>query len=152
VAIGLALIAMAACSRGSSSDATSAATSGRRIRLWHTFNPAETEALNEVLSARGGTHQVESTLLPFQRGQTILREVVESGSDCPDLVRIDATWIPELARAGLLAQVPPEVAAERRWLAEAADLSTTPCPRASTAWRSSIETRRSARWNGRRRR
>lgn len=123
VAIGLTLIATAACSRGSSSDATNAATNTRRIRLWHTFNPAETEALNEVLSARGGTHQVEGTLLPFQRGQTILREVVESGAECPDLVRIDATWIPELARAGLLAQVPPAVAAERRWLAEAGDLA-----------------------------
>lgn len=118
-AIGLAAIAAVACSRGSGGDGAA----GPRIRLWHTFNPAETAALNEILAARGGTHQVETTLLPFQRGQTILREVVESGDDCPDLVRIDATWIPELARAGLLRPVPAEIAAQRRWLPEAAELA-----------------------------
>ncbi len=100
------------------------AQSRPRLRLWHTFNPTETEALNAFLAARTGKGDVETTLLPFQRGQTILGEVLAGGGDCPDLVRMDATWIPELARADLLAPAPPEVASARQWLPEASALAS----------------------------
>jgi ABC-type glycerol-3-phosphate transport system substrate-binding protein len=115
----IAIAVASGCSRGPTSDGGG----GARIRLWHTFNPAETEALNQALAGRAGTHRVETTLLPFQRGQTILREVVERADECPDLVRMDATWIPELARAGVLMPVPADLMARRQWLPEAADLA-----------------------------
>lgn len=93
-----------------------------RIRLWHTFNATETEALNDVLLTRpDDARGVETTLLTFSRGQTMLRRVLESGVDCPDLARIDATWLPGLARDGLL-RVAPEPPFEL--LAEAAELAT----------------------------
>ncbi len=98
-------VLIAACSGRSESTTTLA----ERIRFWHTFNPAETEALNEVLSANERTLPVEPTLLPFARGQTVISEVLRSGDDCPDLVRVDATWLPGLARAGLLRPVPDGV-------------------------------------------
>lgn len=110
---------IAACSGGG--DTRSAP--GERIRLWHTFNPTETEALNEVLSARDRGLPVEPTLLPFARGQTIISEVLRSGEDCPDLVRVDATWLPGLARADLLMPVPSSVIEARAWLPEAAELA-----------------------------
>ena len=90
---------------------------GPRVRLWHAFSPLETEALNEFL----GTYSpaVESTLLPFSRAQHIVRDTLDAGEDCPDLVRIDATWLPGLARRKLIHSVPKGVQA-RAWLPEAA--------------------------------
>jgi len=95
---------------------------GPRIRFWHTFNPTETEALNQLLADRDGP-AVEPTLLPFARGKPILDEVLGSGRDCPDLARIDATWLPGLARAGRLAPVPDRVWRARDWLDEATELA-----------------------------
>ncbi|MBK9030136.1 MAG: extracellular solute-binding protein [Myxococcales bacterium] len=46
-----------------------------------------------------------------------------SADDCPDLLRIDATWLPALAGAGRLAPPPPELIA-RAWLPEARALAT----------------------------
>ncbi len=120
LAAALALVALAACS------SEPARAPGPRVRLWHTFNPHETEALNQVLAGRerAGKGEVESTLLPFARGQTIIQQVLGSGVDCPDLVRVDATWLPGLARADLLAEVPGEAASAHQWLAEATELAT----------------------------
>jgi arabinogalactan oligomer/maltooligosaccharide transport system substrate-binding protein len=85
-------------------------------------NATETEALNDVLMTRPDEARgVETTLLTFSRGQTMLRRVLESGVDCPDLARIDATWLPGLARAGLL-RVAPDPTHEL--LPEAAELAT----------------------------
>jgi len=93
---------------------------GEVLHLAHTFSPHETEELNRLLAGR--TPAVESSLLPFARGQTILGRVLRAGRDCPDLVRIDATWVPGLAGADLLAEVPDEVWRARAWLPEAAEL------------------------------
>ena len=90
------------------------------IRFLHTFGPAETEALNEVLAAR--RPRVEASLVPFARGQTLIGELLRRGEDCPDLIRIDATWLPALARAGLLVPPPADLAA-RDWLPEALELA-----------------------------
>jgi arabinogalactan oligomer/maltooligosaccharide transport system substrate-binding protein len=90
------------------------------IRLLHTFAPAETEALNRVIAGR--TPRVEASLVPFARGQVLIGELLRRGQDCPDLIRIDATWLPGLARAGLLTAPPPALA-ERDWLPEAAALA-----------------------------
>jgi arabinogalactan oligomer / maltooligosaccharide transport system substrate-binding protein len=89
-----------------------------RIKLWHTFDPTGTEALNAVLPG-----DVEPTLLPFARAQTIVARELATGRDCPDLVRIDATWLPGLARDGLLLPVPERLAA-RDWLPEASELAS----------------------------
>jgi len=93
------------------------------IRLWHSFNPQQTEALNRALEKRAGP-PIELTVLPFARAQTIVRDVLAKGDDCPDLVRIDATWLPELARAELLIELEPHPADQRDWLQEAVELAT----------------------------
>jgi arabinogalactan oligomer/maltooligosaccharide transport system substrate-binding protein len=92
---------------------------GARVRVWHTFSPAETEALNAFLD--GYEVGVEPTLLPFSRARLIVAEALARGDECPDLVRIDATWLPELVRDERLAPVPQGVG--RDWLPEAAALA-----------------------------
>jgi ABC-type glycerol-3-phosphate transport system substrate-binding protein len=95
------------------------------LKFWHTFDVAETEALNELLATReaAGAAPVEVTLLPFARAMTILAEVLDAGERCPDLVRIDATWLPGLASLDLLRPAPQEVLASRDWLPEAEELA-----------------------------
>ncbi len=90
------------------------------VRFVHTFSVAEAAALDELLAGRGGG--VEATLLPFARGEAVLGKALRAGGDCPDLARIDATWLPALAGAGLVATPPPELAG-RDWLPEAAELA-----------------------------
>ncbi|RMH38929.1 MAG: extracellular solute-binding protein [Deltaproteobacteria bacterium] len=108
-----------ACAAGCPADRAAPAPR-ERVRLWHTFSAYETEALNRALADRGAA--VESTLLPFSRARQIVADALRDGHDCPDLVRIDATWLPELAGAGLLAPVPDDAPA-RAWLPEAAALA-----------------------------
>ncbi len=91
---------------------------GERTRFWHTFNSHETEALNALLEEND--LPVEPALLPFARGQTLLAQVLRRAEHCPDLARIDATWLPALAEAKLLAPAPPSVAT---LLPEAAELT-----------------------------
>jgi len=113
--LSLAAVLAAACS---SPDVR--APDAPRLRLWHTFSPRETQALNDYLAAHAP--DVEPTLLPFSRAQLIVREALEAGTDCPDLVRIDATWLPGLAGADLIQPVPASTP-PRRWLPEAAGLA-----------------------------
>jgi arabinogalactan oligomer / maltooligosaccharide transport system substrate-binding protein len=89
-----------------------------RVRLWHTFDPTGTEALNAVLPG-----DVEPTLLPFARAQTIVARELAAAEECPDLVRIDATWLPGLVRDQLLLPVPDRLAA-RDWLPEALEVAS----------------------------
>lgn len=101
--------------------------SGEPLVLWHTFGPEETAALNEALEAvrRSDRLAVTATVLPFGRAQNRLFWTLgQGGDDCPDLARIDATWLPGLAAAGLLAPladeallegVTPEAAELARW-------------------------------------
>ena len=91
------------------------------LRFWHAFSPHQTEALNRVLE-RTSAGEVETAMLSFARGQTILGQVLRAGKSCPDLARIDATWLPGLAE--LLAPVPDEVWRAREWLPEAAELAS----------------------------
>jgi len=89
------------------------------VRFVHTFSPPEAAALADLL----GGAEVELTLLPFSRGEAVLGAALRRAADCPDLIRIDATWLTALADAGLLRPPPPELA-ERDWLPEAAALAT----------------------------
>lgn len=93
----------------------------RSVRFVHTFSPAETAALDELLDATG--RRVEATLLPFARGEAVLGQAMRRADDCPDLARIDATWLPALAGAGLLAAPPPSLRS-RDWLPEARELAS----------------------------
>jgi arabinogalactan oligomer/maltooligosaccharide transport system substrate-binding protein len=113
------VLLVAACSSGGGSGGGGGDAAGK-LRLWHTFSPRETEALNEYLA--GYPAPVEPTLLPFSRAQRIVAETLAAGEDCPDLVRIDATWLPGLAREKRIASIPKSVAA-RDWLPEAAELA-----------------------------
>src|SRR5258706_10186784 len=85
------------------------------IRFLHTFAANETELFNQTMAERGIA--VESSLVPFARGQQVIGEILRAGKGCPDLIRIDATWLPGLVHQGLLAPVPPELRA-LDWLPE----------------------------------
>jgi hypothetical protein len=67
---------------------------------------------------------LESSLVPFARGQQVIGEILRAKANCPDLIRIDATWLPQLVGAGLLAPVPAQLAS-LDWLPEAAQLAST---------------------------
>ncbi len=89
-----------------------AATSSHAIRFLHTFNPRETELFNATIAERGLV--VDASLVPFARGHQVITELLRGGKDCPDLIRIDATWLPGLVAAHLL-QAPPENLASAAW-------------------------------------
>ena len=74
------------------------------IRFLHTFAPDETELFNATMAERGIA--VESTLVPFARGQQMIGEVLRASTACPDLIRIDATWLPALEAADLILPAP----------------------------------------------
>lgn len=102
---------LAACGGEPSTPATA-------IRFLHTFSPDETELFNTTIAERGLT--VESSLVPFARGQQVIDEILQGHNACPDLIRIDATWLP-----GLRAQLVPAPAALSAldWTPEAAALA-----------------------------
>jgi len=100
------LIALAAC--GSEKAAPPP------IRFLHTFSPAETELFNAITVEQG--LPVEAKLAPFARGQQVIGEMLRAGTNCPDLIRIDATWLPGLAHD--LLPVPDRLVASD-WLPEA---------------------------------
>ncbi len=95
-------------------------TPPRPIRFLHTFNPRETELFNTTIADRGLS--VESSLVPFARGHQVITELLRGGVDCPDLIRIDATWLPGLVGAKLL-QPPPAELAGAGWSAIAKELA-----------------------------
>ena len=88
------------------------------IRFLHTFGAEETELFNATISSTE-RFSVESSLVPFARGQQVISEILRAGTSCPDLIRIDATWLPGLRSE--LVPVPPELAA-LDWTPEAAAL------------------------------
>ena len=88
----------------------------RQIRFLHTFGPEETELFNKLIAERGLA--VESSLVPFARGQQVIGEILRSGKNCPDLIRIDATWLSGLYADNLLRPV-PDALAKLDWTPEA---------------------------------
>lgn len=102
---------LAACGGGDAAAPTP-------IRFLHTFSPDETELFNATMAERGLA--VEGALVPFARGQQVISEILRAKADCPDLIRIDATWLPGL-RADLL-PAPTDLTA-LDWTPEAAALA-----------------------------
>jgi len=90
------------------------------VRFLHTFNPDETRLVDELVGELGLA--VEAALVPFARGRQVIGEILRAGTDCPDLVRIDATWLPELVARALVREVPPALAAQD-WTPQAAELA-----------------------------
>jgi hypothetical protein len=89
------------------------------IRFLHTFGSEETELFNTTMAERGIT--VEPLLAPFARGQQVIGEILHA-QNCPDLIRIDATWLPGLVANHLLA-VAPAALTQLDWTPEAAALA-----------------------------
>jgi ABC-type glycerol-3-phosphate transport system substrate-binding protein len=90
------------------------------IRFLHTFGASETELFNQVVAERGLA--VDPMLVPFARGQQVISEILRAASDCPDLIRIDATWLAELVAGGLVVAPPPALSS-LDWVPEAAALA-----------------------------
>ncbi len=117
----VALTALLCCTCGPS-DSQSGIDA--RLRFWHTFSALESEGLNDALSGRD---DVEVTMMSFARGHLVLQDVLASSNfeetdvECPDLVRIDASWLPTLAP--YLRPTPVKLAQERELLAEAKALA-----------------------------
>jgi ABC-type glycerol-3-phosphate transport system substrate-binding protein len=91
------------------------------IRFMHAFTSAESAELETVLAR--WRDPVEPTLLPFARGLAVVQLALRADDVCPDLVRIDATWLPALAADGLVTP-PPAALADRDWLPEARGFAT----------------------------
>jgi ABC-type glycerol-3-phosphate transport system substrate-binding protein len=89
------------------------------IRFLHTFGSEETELFNAAMAERGIA--VDPSLVPFARGQQVIGEILRAGVDCPDLIRIDATWLRSFVAADLLLPV-PDALAKLDWTPEAAAL------------------------------
>ncbi|HSS01105.1 MAG TPA: hypothetical protein VLM79_28805 [Kofleriaceae bacterium] len=90
------------------------------IRFLHTFGPDETEVFNAAMAERGIA--VEPLLVPFARGRQVISESLAAGTDCPELIRIDATWLPELVAAHLVVP-PPQPLTSLDWTPEATALA-----------------------------
>ena len=90
------------------------------IRFLHTFSNEETQLFNATMAERGIA--VESSLVPFARGRQVISEILRTAADCPDLIRIDATWLPELVGGHLVVELPGALAAHD-WSPEAAALA-----------------------------
>jgi hypothetical protein len=90
------------------------------MRFLHTFGPEETELFNETMAERGIA--VDSSLVPFARGQQVISEILHAGTNCPDLIRIDSTWLAGLREQELLLPVPDDLKG-LDWLPEAPDVS-----------------------------
>lgn len=90
------------------------------IEFLHTFNPRETELFNTTIAERG--LHVDASLVPFARGHQVITELLRAGKDCPDLIRIDATWLPGLVAAKLL-QPPPAELSAAGWSAIAKEMT-----------------------------
>jgi ABC-type glycerol-3-phosphate transport system substrate-binding protein len=101
-----ALVCLVVCACGSEH------TGPPPIRFLHTFGPQETELFNTLMAERGIA--VDASLVPFARGQQVIGEILRAGTACPDLIRIDATWVWGLP----VAQVPDELL-RLDWLPEA---------------------------------
>ncbi|HUJ57634.1 MAG TPA: extracellular solute-binding protein [Kofleriaceae bacterium] len=86
------------------------------IHFLHTFDADETELFNSTMAERGLA--VDSSLVPFARGQQVISEILRAGEHCPDLIRIDATWLPELVAARLVV-APPAALVGLDWTPEA---------------------------------
>jgi ABC-type glycerol-3-phosphate transport system substrate-binding protein len=90
------------------------------IRFLHTFGTAETEVFNATMAERGIA--VESALVPFARGQQVINDILRAHTDCPDLIRLDATWLAGLVAGRLLVEAPAALVA-LDWSPEAAALA-----------------------------
>lgn len=91
------------------------------IRFLHTFSADETELVNAMIAERGLA--VEGSLVPFARGQQVIGEILAAGTDCPDLIRIDATWLPSLWQK---LRPAPDTATQVDWTPEARELASLP--------------------------
>jgi len=120
VAVLAVLAVLASAAAATTAGCSRPAPRPRPIRFLHTFGPAETELFNAAMAERGIA--VDASLVPFARGHQMIAEQLAGRASCPDVVRVDATWLAGLAGAGLLGEVPP-VLAQLDWVPEAAALA-----------------------------
>ncbi len=73
------------------------------LRLLHTFSPRQANHVAALLA--GKFADVDIVAVPFARARQVLRANLMSQQFCPDVARIDATWLPELVESQLL--LPP---------------------------------------------
>ena len=76
------------------------------VRLLHTFSPRQAKHVAALLA--GKFSDVDLVAVPFARARQVLRANVASQQHCPDVARIDATWLPELVESQLLLPPPPQ--------------------------------------------
>ena len=116
----LSLLSLVSLATGAACSGGGQAPDAPAIKFLHTFGPEETELVNTLMQEH--RLAVESSLVPFARGQQVIREILRARTACPDLVRIDATWLPALVAEDLLLPTPPALASAD-WTPEAAALA-----------------------------
>ncbi|MBP9086018.1 MAG: extracellular solute-binding protein [Kofleriaceae bacterium] len=87
-----------------------------RVRLLHTFSPRQANHVAALLTANFA--DVDIVAVPFARARQVLRANLASQQHCPDVARIDATWLPELVTSQLLLRPPAQFDAAA-WSAQA---------------------------------
>lgn len=97
------------------------------LKLWHTFNPAETSVLNAVLSDLRREHpdwSVTATVLPFAHAQNAYRTALSRcAPDAPDVLRVELPWIAAFVDKGFLRTQPADAPRRRDYLAAAQPLA-----------------------------
>ena len=82
------------------------AATDHRVRFLHTFSPRQA---NHVAALLADTFaDVDLVAVPFARARHVLRANLISQQHCPDVARIDATWLPELVESQLLLRPPAQ--------------------------------------------
>ena len=77
-----------------------------RLRLLHTFSPRQANHVAALLA--GKFSDVDIVAVPFARARQVLRANLMSQQLCPDVARIDATWLPELVENQLVLPPPAQ--------------------------------------------
>ncbi|MBW2730872.1 MAG: extracellular solute-binding protein [Deltaproteobacteria bacterium] len=107
-------------------DHTSTKPPGQEVRLWHTFNPHETEALNDVIARvqeRYPDVRVRATVIPFSQAQNAFRRAVTGcAPNAPDVFRAELPWLAGFVERGFLRPAKGKVVPRGDYLAEAADV------------------------------
>lgn len=76
------------------------------LRFFHTFSPSEAQAVAATLPA---PESIAWMPVPFARGRNALHTLLAQQATCPDVLRIDATWLDELVAVNALRPVPSQL-------------------------------------------
>jgi ABC-type glycerol-3-phosphate transport system substrate-binding protein len=87
-----------------SSDSSQPAS---QLRFLHTFTSQQAQHVAALLSRQFA--DIDIVAVPFARARQVLRANIAAKQHCPDVARIDATWLPELVADQMVTPVPSTI-------------------------------------------